>query len=246
MKLDIQITKATMTDYPVIQNMARFYAYDLSRHCGFLSEDWAMPEDGLYTCFDLKPYFEEDSRGVYLVRVNQELAGFVLLNQIVFDKHSDWNMGEFFILAKFQGKGVGSYVAQAIWDQYPGIWEVPVIPENHTALAFWHRFISEYTQDHYQFATKLARPGQNQPYRAIFTFDNLFKKQLSTTASLTEETITIQPAAMSDLSQWVKLSYTKRREWFNFLEKYTTVLCCPRATITKDVFNRNASGRPLH
>lgn len=175
MKLDIQITKATIVDYPVIQNMARFYAYDLSRYCGFLSDDWAMPEDGLYTCFDLKPYFEEDSRQAYLVRVNNELAGFVLLNQIVFDTHSDWSMGEFFILAKFQSKGVGSYVAQAIWDQYPAIWEVPVIPENQSALKFWNKTIGHYMQNQYQLDTKLARPGQTQPYRIIFTFDTTKK-----------------------------------------------------------------------
>ena len=179
MKLYTQITIATMKDYPVIQNMARFYAYDLSRQCGFLSDDWAMSENGLYACFDLKPYFEEDTRRAHLVRVNNELAGFVLLNHMVFDNHSNWNMGEFFILAKFQSKGVGSYVAHAIWDRYPGIWEVPVIPENQSALKFWHKAIGHYMQNQYQASTKLARPGQVQPYRVIFTFNTQLRSQNS-------------------------------------------------------------------
>lgn len=166
-----------MTDYPVIQNMARFYAYDLSRECGFLSPDWAMPSNGLYECFDLKNYFEDESRRAYLVRVENELAGFVLLNQIGTDTRTDWNIGEFFILAKFQRKGVGRNIAKKIWDQHPGIWEVAVIPENRTALAFWHKAIGHYMLEHYQFETKLARKGQEQPYRVIFTFDTQLRAE---------------------------------------------------------------------
>ncbi len=174
----IQITAATLSDHPLIQNMARFYVYDMSRQCGFQSKDWSMPENGLYQFLpDLKAYFEDDSRRAYLVRVNNELGGFVLLNQMVMDNNSNWNMGEFFILAKYQGKGIGCYVAQAIWDQHPGIWEVTVIPENQSALAFWHKAIGRYTQQHYQFETKLARPGRDQPYRVIFTFETRLKGQ---------------------------------------------------------------------
>jgi hypothetical protein len=29
---------ATLEDYPTIQNMARFYVYELSRECGFTEE----------------------------------------------------------------------------------------------------------------------------------------------------------------------------------------------------------------
>lgn len=50
------LVEATLKDYPLIQNMARFYVYDLSRDCGFISKDWALSTDGLYECFDLKHY----------------------------------------------------------------------------------------------------------------------------------------------------------------------------------------------
>lgn len=78
---NINIITATLADYPVIQNMARFYVYDLSRQCGFISKEWMIPEDGLYECFDLKSYFEDPARRVYLIRVEEELAGFTLLNR---------------------------------------------------------------------------------------------------------------------------------------------------------------------
>lgn len=37
--LNIKIISATISDYPIVQNMARFYVYDISRHCGFISKD---------------------------------------------------------------------------------------------------------------------------------------------------------------------------------------------------------------
>jgi predicted acetyltransferase len=52
----------------------------MSRYCGFISKDWAMPKDGLYECFDFKKYFEDDDNKAYLVKLEDgELVGFVLL-----------------------------------------------------------------------------------------------------------------------------------------------------------------------
>lgn len=57
-----RLTKATLLDYPTIQNMARFYVYEMSRECGLNDKDWAMPLDGLYESFDFKKYFTETHR----------------------------------------------------------------------------------------------------------------------------------------------------------------------------------------
>lgn len=174
---NIKIIAATLADYPLIQNMARFYVYDLSRQCGFISKEWTIPEDGLYESFDLKPYFEDPGRRAYLIRVEEELAGFTLLNQIGSCVETEWNMGEFFILAKFQGKGVGKYVAQALFDKHPGTWEVAMFPENQTGLSFWRKTIADYMQEQYHCETKHIRPGQAQPYRIVFSFDTRLKTQ---------------------------------------------------------------------
>lgn len=74
----INIIPATIVDYSTIQNMARFYVYDVSRYCGFISKAWGLPEDGLYECFDLKKYFIDDDKKAYLVKLEDgELVGFV-------------------------------------------------------------------------------------------------------------------------------------------------------------------------
>ncbi len=51
MSRNIQIIIATLADYSTIQNLGRFYVYDMSRYCGHL-EGWECPENGLYECND--------------------------------------------------------------------------------------------------------------------------------------------------------------------------------------------------
>lgn len=167
---DLKLLPATPEDSPVIQNMARFYVYDLSRECGFISEDWACPPDGLYESFDFKSYFEDPSRRAYLIKVEHELAGFALLNQEGTSPKTDWNMGEFFILAKFQSKGIAQYVAHQLWNMHPGVWEVSVIPENIKALNFWRKAISKFSHGDYVEKVCQVSYDTHQPNRHILSF----------------------------------------------------------------------------
>lgn len=174
------IIPATLADYPIVQNMARFYAYDLSRDCSFISSDWAMPENGCYESFDFKIYFEDKSCKAYLIKIDGELAGFALLNQATTTPQTNWNVGEFCILAKFQGKGIGRQVIEKILNANPGIWEVAVIPENKSALGFWERTINRYTNGNYKRELKTVRFDQDQPQHIIFTFDTKAKNVTKT------------------------------------------------------------------
>lgn len=164
----LKIETATLDDYPTIQNMARFYVYELSRDCGFISDDWALPSDGLYESFDFKNYFEEPTRKAFLIKVGNELAGFALLNQAGIYPDTEWNMGEFFITAKFQGKGLGYLVSSELWKMYPGLWEVSVIPENKRGLSFWRKTISKITMGNFQEEIKTINYDPHQPQRFIF------------------------------------------------------------------------------
>lgn len=160
-----------MADYPVIQNMARFYAYDMSRYCAFISNEWDFPKDGLYEAHDFKKYFKEPNRKAFLVKIDDELAGFVLLNKIGTLPDTEWDMGEFYVLAKFQGKGIAKQVAFQIWQEFNGKWEVSVIPENLIGLAFWRKTISNFTNGHYKEEIKNVEYDKHQPNRYIFSFD---------------------------------------------------------------------------
>lgn len=166
-----RLTKATLLDYPTIQNMARFYVYEMSRECGLNDKDWAMPLDGLYESFDFKHYFTESHRKAYLIKISDEIAGFVLLYHTHESKEPLWHIGEFFVIARFQKNHIGQHIAHEIWRKYPSEWEVSVIPENKRALNFWERTISSFRGEY----KKEQRPvdfDTIQPLRIFFTFNS--------------------------------------------------------------------------
>lgn len=129
-----------------------------------------MPADGLYESFDFKDYFQDSDKRAFLIKVDQETAGFVLLNQSGLFSETTWNMGEFFVLAKFQNKGVGAVAATQVWDMHPGKWEVSVIPENKNAAKFWRRVISNYSSGMFLESIQHVEYDPDQPQRIVFQF----------------------------------------------------------------------------
>jgi predicted acetyltransferase len=148
---NIKILPVTPVEYPIIQNMARFYVYDMSRHMG-----WAFPENGTLDCIDFKHYVEKPENKAFLIRVNNELAGFVLLDKKQLSDRIDWNMGQFFLAAKFQGKGISQAVAREVFKTHPGKWSVAAMPENIKAVKFWRKLIGELSRGHYTEIFKTA------------------------------------------------------------------------------------------
>lgn len=166
-----ELIKATIADYPVIQNMARFYAYDMSRDCGQALPGWEFPENGLYESFDFIKYLEDQTNHTFIIKIQGELAGFVFVNRFEVMPEVDWNMGEFFIVAKFQRSGIGREVAKQIFDKFPGEWSVGAIVQNKSALQFWRKVINEYTKGKFTEISKsseeLKTPERPKPFPMI-------------------------------------------------------------------------------
>ena len=167
---NIKLILATIDDYPTIQNMARFYVYDMSQYCGDL-EGWEIPENGLYECLDFKKYFEADNTYPFLVRKGKELAGFVIVDKKGSGETIDFNMAQFFILRKFIGKNVGRHVAEFCFNKFKGAWEVMVLPENTGAYQFWKNVITGYTDGNFTEYTKTI-PHLENCLKDIFKFES--------------------------------------------------------------------------
>ncbi|MDP1974619.1 MAG: GNAT family N-acetyltransferase [Alphaproteobacteria bacterium] len=208
------LVPATMDDYPTIQNMARFYVYDMTRLCGFISNEWHCPKDGLYEAFDFKIYVEAPDRFAFLVKIEDEIAGFVLINKVGISPITQWNMGEFFILAKFQGKGVAQQVANMVWLKFPGTWEVLTIPEMSYALKFWRKTINQFTNGHYMEDYKLVRFDRDQPYRHVFTFNTSFINEDIPITPIISNAKACHIDAMVLLSDGKRQSYEKAQPQF--------------------------------
>lgn len=174
--MDIQILEATEEAFPVVQNLVRFYIYDMSESMG-----WPCPEDGLYGgCDDLPEYwwtgstpeeletinqklairipynihFDRWPTGYlghpFIVRVDGELAGFALIKQMNTNHAADYDVGEFFIVRKFRRKGIGKSVAHYLFDHFPGVWQVRQMMDHKLAQAFWRQVIADYSGKQYQ------------------------------------------------------------------------------------------------
>ncbi len=170
-KMKITLSKATQEDKNTIQNLGRFYVYEMSRYCGFLPT-WEVPSNGLFECINLSSYCEKLDRHAFLVKVDDELAGFVLINKVGSTPDVNWNVGEFFIVSKFQGKGVGSYVAEQIFNQFLGIWETTQIPENKAAIDFWEKVVHKYSHGRFEKSLKIIPEPKPHPM-IVLRFNSL-------------------------------------------------------------------------
>ena len=151
--MNFTLIELTESDYTLIQNLIRFYVYDMSEFMG-----WPCPENGLFGGVDDQPYYfgripdnpdalwPEGWTGLgYKIMVDGEIAGFCLVRLFNKDGVQLNDIGEFFILRKFRRHGLGQRVAHAVFDRFPGNWQVRQLLENHPAQQFWRKVIGGYT-----------------------------------------------------------------------------------------------------
>jgi predicted acetyltransferase len=145
--MNIEVSPATFEERPILRHLMELYQHDFSEFDGADVNPF-----GIYDYPYLDHYWTETERSPFLVRVDGNLAGFVLVaryNYLTGQKDT-WVLAEFFIMRKYRKKGVGEFVARTIFDQFPGAWQVGQIIENPSATNFWRKVISRYTQDNFQ------------------------------------------------------------------------------------------------
>jgi predicted acetyltransferase len=168
--MDIQVREAEYSQKAILRNLMELYSYDFS-----VIEGEEVDDFGLFGYRYLDHYWTEKDRFPYLIRVDGNLAGFVLLREgTYFDELvgkfslSPMKIAEFFILRKYRRQGVGRFVAQEVFDRYPRRWEVAQVVNDVDAQAFWRRVISEYTNGQFEehFLNNANWHGQ------VLVFDN--------------------------------------------------------------------------
>ena len=165
---DVKLIPATLNDLPVIQNLARFYAYDISEYYGD-EPGWEMENDGLYGVgVDFKQYFGNPDCFPFLIHYKNELAGFAIIDKKGSEVSIDFNMAQFFVIRTYKGKGIGKYIAHQCFDQFRGAWEVMVMPGNEGAYRFWKSIIKDYTKNKFKEYTRTLVNGE----RNLFNFSS--------------------------------------------------------------------------
>lgn len=100
-------------------------------------------------CFNFDSYWNEEGYYPFIIRVEDKLAGFILVNKKGSTSDVDWYLAEFYIVAKFQNKGIGRQVALQVINKFPGLWEIMQIPKNLPAINFWRKVIQQFTRGKY-------------------------------------------------------------------------------------------------
>lgn len=138
----IEVFTATPEQAPILSNLMELYIYDFSE----ILDNIRLGSDGRFGYPRLPLYWTDTDRFSFLVKVDDDLAGFALIkrgSEISGDAET-WDMTEFFIMRRYRRNGTGTAVAHDIWKRHLGHWEVRVAEQNRAAYAFWKRAVSEF------------------------------------------------------------------------------------------------------
>lgn len=142
--MNYKIMKANSKEMDLLQNLLQFYIYDFSE---FIDID--VEENGEFSEYPLSKYFTEPDHFPYLLSVEGKYAGFVLVRFIQEERKSYFSIAEFFIMKKYRRAGIGTFVAQEIFQLHNGSWEVFQMSKNIPAHVFWRKVINDFTGGNY-------------------------------------------------------------------------------------------------
>ena len=143
--MKIKIAEASLRDKPIIKNMLQLYIHDFSEFDGY-----ELNENGYYNYDYLDEYWTEKDRYPFIIRFNDKIAGFVLLNRYSVMIKNALTIAEFFILRKYRRQGIGKKAAFMIFDMFHSKWEVRQTKNNIAGQNFWENVIRDYTSGNFQ------------------------------------------------------------------------------------------------
>jgi predicted acetyltransferase len=113
----VEVLPASSDQETVLANLLELYAHDFSEFM-----ELELGADGRFGYKYLSSYWKEQGRHPFLIKVNGNLAGFMLVregSQISGDEDV-WDMAEFFVIRGLRRHGVGMKAAHDIWRRFLG------------------------------------------------------------------------------------------------------------------------------
>ena len=146
--MNITLEPIKIEEKQTLKNLGELYIYELTQHTPV-----DVNETGIYDDLDdIDLYWTDKNRHPYFIKVNNKLAGFVLVydGRQIKGIESNYAIDEFFIMQKYKQQGVGKYCASYIFDKYKGKWQIWFHPKNVAAKKFWTKLINEYTNGKFE------------------------------------------------------------------------------------------------
>lgn len=132
----IELKQAEKSDHQLIVNLMQFYNYDFS--------EWvplSFSEDGFFAIRPKLEYLSSPTTRPFLVFVDGDIAGFLIVDDEVHATGAKHNIGYFFVARRFRGLGVGTQAVSDLLLKIPGPWQIWHVRENLGAAAFWAKVI---------------------------------------------------------------------------------------------------------
>jgi len=138
----VSVRAASSSERRSIESLVQFYSYEFIRiepPCSTRFDD----QDCYPPFVDLDRYWRIEGFRPLLIRAEERLAGFALINT-----HSrrgekvEFNMAEFFIAREHRGRGVATEAVRLVMAQYAGRWEIAAAEHNMAAKMFWSRTLA--------------------------------------------------------------------------------------------------------
>lgn len=157
--MKVELKSPTYEEKEVLKNLLELYLYELSCY----SEQIELNKFGLYGYRYLDHYWTDENRHAFLIFSEDNLAGLALVRKFDYsgnDKDYRWLMSEFFVLRKYQNKGIGRLAAHQLFSRFSGPWIVAQMENNIPSRRFWEKAIYEYTSGEYKQSKLGNQPAQ--------------------------------------------------------------------------------------
>lgn len=144
--MNIELKQVSTDEKEILKNLLEKYNYEFSQW-----DKRDVNKLGLYGYSYLDCYWTEKNRWAYFIVVDNQLAGFAMVNNYQeAPEPCDYSLAEFFVMVKYRRKGVGKIAAYKLFDLHHGRWQLKRHPHNIPSVHFWNNVVSGYSKDNYR------------------------------------------------------------------------------------------------
>ena len=134
----VNLVKADLKKKDVLRKMLLAYQREIKRE--------KQPEEYKY----LDNYWKKNNHFPFFITVNDEIAGFILVNDFCIVEKGSKSVSEFFVKEEYRHQEIGRQAAKMTFDLFPGKWEIRQLANNFKAQAFWKAIIKDYTDNNFK------------------------------------------------------------------------------------------------
>jgi predicted acetyltransferase len=132
----VALEPITRDQAPVLRNLFELYVHDFSEYVPI-----DLQPSGRFDVPVGDQWWAREDHFPFFIRASGKLGGFALVRRgsRVSAATDVMDVAEFFVLRGARRHGVGSAAAVALFDMFPGAWEIRIRRANPAALKFWVR-----------------------------------------------------------------------------------------------------------